>query len=518
MKRLSASFALCALAATACGTEVDVAQRTPVSEQSTAIVGGVDDTGAGAHPAVIFITAGGGACTGALVAPNLVLTARHCVSQNITQGIGCDIYGQSQNGNHVGSDYTPSSLKIHTGANPGGTVAVGKQILHPAGQNLCNNDVALIVLDKAVTGITPLKLRLDWGPQIGELATAVGYGSINDIGQGAGKRRRRSNVPVISAGQDWNELNGAGEVSVGQSVCSGDSGGPLISAAGTIIGVASRVSKCTDPKASAKYARVDFQKSLILQAFAAAGATPGVEPGPAPPPLVKKDTGKSPCKTGAECQSNLCQQAQGYCTNFCTAFPCPSGMWCAEGSVNISGQTITDKFCQPLAGTSACDTCRLGQCINVATTCNNNADCKKLLACADACTDQTCVEACIAANPAGAADYDSITYCACNTTCKTDCATQCFGTAGAGGGAGQAGAGGSAGSAGSGSGASPGFGGSPGVGGAGGAAGTPTTSDSGSSGGCSTRGGGSQTYWHALLFLALGVGLRRRRVWARSRV
>jgi MYXO-CTERM domain-containing protein len=295
-------------------------------------------------------------------------------------------------------------------------------------------------------------------------------------------------------------------------VCSGDSGGPLISAAGTIIGVASRVSKCTDPKASAKYARVDFQKSLILQAFTAAGATPGVEPGPAPPPLVKKDTGKSPCKTGAECQSNLCQQAAGYCTNFCSALPCPSGMWCADGSVNISGQTISDKFCQPLVGTSACDTCRLGQCINVATSCNNSAPCKALLACADACADKTCIDGCIAANPGGAADYDSLTYCACNTTCKTDCANQCFGgTAGAGGGAGQAGSAGSAGSVGVGG--TSGSGGGPGTGGAlpGGAAGTPTTSDSGSSGGCTTRGGGSQSGWPALLLLALAAGLRRRR-------
>ncbi len=519
MKRLSASIALTALSLGGCGVDLDPAPAPPTSKQKEAIVGGVDDTGGGAHPAVVMITSPAGACSGALVAPNLVLTARHCVSQNVTQGIGCDIFGQSQNGDHVGNDYVPSTLKIRTGVNPGSAVAAGKQLFHPAGKNLCNNDVALILLDKNVAGITPLAIRLDWGPQIGELATAVGYGAINDIGQGSGKRRRRTNVPVISSGQDWNELNGAGEVSVGQSVCTGDSGGPLISPKGAVMGVASRVSQCANPNAHAKYARVDFQKSLIQQAFAAAGATPKLEPGPAPPPLVKKETGQSPCKTGAECQSNLCKQDKGYCSNFCAALPCPSGMWCADGTVNISGQTITDKFCQPLVGTSACDSCRLTKCINVATTCNNNAACKALLTCADACTDEPCVDGCKAANPGGVTDYDSVAFCACNTSCKTDCGNQCFGAAGAGGGAGQAGSpatGGAGGSAGSvGVGGTPGFGGTPGSGGGlpGGAAGTPVTSDSGSSGGCSVSTQSRSRGWPALLMLALAglLSLRRRR-------
>lgn len=507
MKRLRAAFALSCLAFVGC----TASPLDPVGtdERTEPIVGGVDDSGTAAHPAVVFIELPGGGCSGALIAPNLVLTARHCVSQNITQGIGCDIYGQSSNGDHVGNDYTPSQIKIRTGLNPGATVAVGKQLFHASSKNLCNNDVALILLDKNVTGITPLPMRLDWGPQMGELATAVGYGSINDFGQGAGKRRRRTNVPVISAGQDWNELNGAGEASVGQSVCSGDSGGPLISPKGAVMGVASRVSQCTNPNSHAKYARVDFQKNLIMQAFTAAGATPSLEPGTAPPTPTKVATGKSPCKTGAECQSYLCKQDKGYCTNFCSTLPCPSGMACVDSTVNISGQSINEKFCEPLVGTGACDTCRLQQCINVATTCTNNAACKALVACADACTDSSCIDGCVAANPAGVTDYDALTYCACNSSCQTDCANHCAAAGGAGGGAGQGG--GSAGNPTSGG--APGFGG---VGGgvgaspAAGAAGTPATSSS-SSGGCSVNGsrrGGSDLAWLALAALALLRGRR----------
>ncbi len=78
-------------------------------------MGGVDDT---AHPAVVLLTNPGGNCTASLIAPNLVLTARHCVAQNVTQGIGCDINGKSTNGDHVGANYAASSMKVFTGLQP----------------------------------------------------------------------------------------------------------------------------------------------------------------------------------------------------------------------------------------------------------------------------------------------------------------------------------------------------------------------------------------------------------------
>ena len=55
-------------------------------------------------------------CSGALVAPNLVLTARHCVSRAITATPACDARGESHNGLHLADDADPSTIAIYVGA------------------------------------------------------------------------------------------------------------------------------------------------------------------------------------------------------------------------------------------------------------------------------------------------------------------------------------------------------------------------------------------------------------------
>jgi hypothetical protein len=329
-------------------------------------------------------------------------------------------------------------------------------------------------------------VRLDWGPQAGELTTAVGYGAINDAQQGSGKRRRRPNVPVLTAGQDWNHLTGASELAVGQAACAGDSGGPVISAGGAVIGVASRVANCNDPNTSAKYVRLDSHKALILQAFAAAGGTPSLEAGTPPPPPPKKGVGEGPCTTGAECTSALCQTAgQSYCTDFCGQTPCSaSGMFCTDGQIAISGGTIEEKLCVPLPKGTPCEQCRATDCVNLATTCLNSPDCAALLACADQCSDPACHDACVAQHAAGAEDYEFLRECACGSSCTSVCSHQCTGSGGAGGSAGAAGAGAGGGSGGAGAG--PSTGGSAGSAAAAGAAGTPPTSGASGRQGCTT--------------------------------
>jgi len=51
-------------------------------------------------------------CSGALVAPNLVLTARHCVSRSITSTPSCDARGRSHNGAHLADDADPARISV----------------------------------------------------------------------------------------------------------------------------------------------------------------------------------------------------------------------------------------------------------------------------------------------------------------------------------------------------------------------------------------------------------------------
>lgn len=524
-----------ALATLGCSSD---AQDTQSPTQREAIVGGVVDSDANAHENVIYLTSNQGGCSGTLVASNLVLTAWHCVAPSVSQGIGCDAAGISQNGDHVGSDFAPSDLRVRTGVNPGGpSAARGQQILHATGKNLCNRDVAFVVLDRDITGITPAKIRTNYLPVPGEHVTVVGYGITSEGGGGSGTRRRRDNVPILGAGKDWNELTSSSEFQVGASGCSGDSGGPALdSVTGAVLGVSSRVSNCNvGPLISMS---LFGQDALVAQAFAAAGKSALLEGNTPPGPIKNKSEGE-PCSSGWQCLGDVCQRdnTPGECTKFCStssASSCPSSMLCMPSSWDVDGQDIDADLCVSIPNDGSCFSCRADTCRLRTQDCVRNAECFAISNCTAGCSDDTCREACIAGHPDGANDYNSLFNCSCVTDCKdvcNDCPASSSGGAGgastggasAGGASGSGGAstGGTGGSAGAANGGAAGdaAGGSAGTaagataGGSSGAGSEPV--DAGSSSGCAVSGSSredTQAPWgFAALFLALGAALRRRR-------
>jgi MYXO-CTERM domain-containing protein len=273
----------------ACGLSGDVGEPT-AGQAASAIFGGTRDQ---ASASVVAIRVGTGAsysiCTGAAVAPNVVLTARHCTSVAATSTIGCDENGQSTNGDHVASDRPATDLRIFTGPAPnldGTPAAIGKQVFRPPTKILCNADVALVVLDRALPGVVPLAVRTSGRPTPGETLQAVGYGR-NDQGFPSGTRYARD-VTVLAVGAAVTASGfriANGEFEVGQGPCEGDSGGPALSKrTGAIVGVATRgVADCTAKTGHAYVEPAAFER-LFTEAFAAAGAMLVVEPGGGAPP------------------------------------------------------------------------------------------------------------------------------------------------------------------------------------------------------------------------------------------
>jgi len=244
-----------------------------------------------------------GLCTGTLVAPDLVVTARHCVS--ITDSTAaCDAAGQPVAGAMLHGDRAPAQLAVFVGTsgtapdttNEAGAAARGKALVVDPATTICNRDLAFVVLDrKLAAGLAPIRLG---APSPSDVLTAVGFG-VTEVGSLPASRMQRSGLTLLGTGPmlDPNDARyGAGDAEflVSESACAGDSGSPILSESGAVLGVASRVgngkprdpanvaSTCVGESAHAIYASLGASSALVARAFAAVGAKPWLEGEPDP--------------------------------------------------------------------------------------------------------------------------------------------------------------------------------------------------------------------------------------------
>jgi V8-like Glu-specific endopeptidase len=159
-------------------------------------------------------------CTGTLIAPRVFLTAEHCdLGVDRVEVTFASTFDRATSTTYWGTWHGDPAYK-KTSGNP--------------------NDIAVVVLDQAVTGITPARL-----PAAGSLAnlskdqqfTPVGYGA-QSVTSGAGGKtfhyadvRYRTVGTFITTTQTWLKLSMNASHGDG-GTCYGDSGGPNFLGAG----------------------------------------------------------------------------------------------------------------------------------------------------------------------------------------------------------------------------------------------------------------------------------------------
>jgi MYXO-CTERM domain-containing protein len=369
---------------------------SPVAATAQAIQGGADD--GTDHPFAVGVCNGNknscqGFCSGTLILPNLVVTARHCVD-NTTKIIDC-----AQNP-RFGARHQTMWITTHNkmSQNPNLGWHQVKSVVAPTDDHVCGNDIALLVLNDEVAegeakpAIPGVQYPMADLNRYTRRFTAVGFGNTSPQGFTAGTRRIRNDISVVCIPGDDFAPCPAGVVNDnefigGDGTCEGDSGSSafedksFIKGAPVSFGVLSRGGESDDGLTckGSLYTRLDKWRDLVIQAAEAASNNWTLYPKPSPdwtvyvPPPVVPDAGpKKPenlaegtaCADATECKSKVCADtgAGKACTTACDeSVGCREGFVCKESvCVQDLGGDPAPVAAAPPATTTTTSGCSVG--------------------------------------------------------------------------------------------------------------------------------------------------------------
>jgi hypothetical protein len=246
-------------------------------------------------------------CTGTLVAPNVVLTARHCILRRASADVpACTAAGEPRDG--IGQDMTPippADIEVSYGESVDAMTSTTVTSIHvPDALTICKSDVAFLVLESALP-VRPARLRFS-PPKVGDRFRVRGWGYTNTKAPAVPTERLAlDSLPVTETGPGLLPPNTF--ATQGGTLCFGDSGAGAMDD-DAVFGVYSRIE---GPSCEASVVRNVFMsitphETLARRAFDAAG----VPFAPGQPPACEgaacageADDGAQPPTSEAVCQA-----------------------------------------------------------------------------------------------------------------------------------------------------------------------------------------------------------------------